>query len=117
MKKFFLSMLAAFTAVFFVSSEAVALPTCSGSPITQWWMEGKKAPRKGLTKNWHNCFGKVVDGTIFALGNGSWEGEWINGKLNGNCTITILSETYLGECKNGLKHGNGKYSKLVTLIF
>ena len=107
MKKFFLSMLAAFTAIFFVSSEAVALPTCSGSPVKQTFLNQFTKTYKGHTQNWHNCFGRISFYETFR------EGEWRNGKLNGKCKIQ-QNMSYIGECKNGLKHGKGKTT---TAIF
>jgi len=107
MKKFFLIMLAAFTATFFVSSEAVALPTCPGSPLTEKFTLFDNGSEKKIYGAWHACFGKRVAGSQHI------EGEFRNGKLNGKCSIKDTRDIrwktkgYVGECKDGKKHGKG----------
>lgn len=103
MKKFFLSMLAAFTATFVVSSDAFALPNCPGSPLKTTFLGSFSQMINQPEDDWHDCFGRTSYYETFS------EGEWSNGKLNGKCTKEYGNWRYIGECKNGQKHGNGKF--------
>ena len=54
---------------------------------------------------WTNCFGKQK------MTNGVYEGQYLNGKFNGQGTFTYNDgDEYVGEYKNGKRHGLGTYT-------
>lgn len=81
---------------FFISANfCLAQPTCPGSPL-------KKSFRNhDISKDWHNCIGKVTFGTgVF------YEGGFKNGKKHGKGTeVGNLGGKYIGTWKGGGKDG------------
>ena len=82
--------------------QANSLPQCSNSPITG---------NLPLASNWDQCIG-----TIIFLNGSKYAGAWENGRFSGLGTFEYNDKNdptygnrFIGEHKNGLRHGKGKY--------
>ena len=80
-----------FAVLLFGAGEAWSLPKCPGSYDQN---------------TWHNCFGTVPD-----LNDGTYVGEFRNGKYTGQGTITFADGgKYVGEFRDGKPHGQGTFT-------
>ena len=60
-----------------------------------------------VSATWNNCFG------FSKMGNGgdTYEGEWKNDVIHGQGTYTFANgEKYVGNFKDGKRHGQGTYT-------
>ncbi len=86
------------------------LPLCPKPDYSKFYDVGKN----GRTRNWTNCWGRYVLERV-NIGD-ILEGEWQNGRLNGQGRYYFLAENklkgnnYVGEFENGWIHGQGTYT-------
>ena len=60
---------------------------------------------------WHNCWGRYKFEFAEGFKGNVFEGEWLNGSLNGQGTYTYADgEKYVGEFKDGEINGQGTYT-------
>jgi len=70
----------------------------------------------GRTGKWTNCWGRYTVELSATHKGDVLEGEWLNGKLNGQGTYFYLADNqfkgdkYVGEFKDGNMHGQGTYT-------
>ena len=63
----------------------------------------------GRTENWHNCWGRHEYKVHPQDKNGTLEGEWRNGMLNGFGVWTHRTGKYIGSFSGGQFHGQGTF--------
>ncbi len=73
----------------------------------------------GRTEKWHNCYGRYVIELTASNKGDEVEGEWRNGLLNGKVTYNHNNNggRYVGEFKDGQRHGLGTFFYLADNQF
>ena len=98
-----LPVLMGFVFLLLSSTEGWSLPRCPGSPLTGSISD---------VRSWTDCFGIWTRSSGILAGQ-KYVGEWKDGKLNGQGTLTFSAphknagEKYVGEFRDGNLHGQG----------